>query len=73
MPRAEVAKLADALDLGSSAARRAGSIPVLGTIQHLSVVGGHWSITTYLRPLVLFVPEFYNCLNMANLAPNTDR
>lgn len=29
--RAEVAKLADALDLGSSAARRAGSIPVLGT------------------------------------------
>ncbi len=28
---AEVAKLVDALDLGSSAARRAGSIPVLGT------------------------------------------
>ena len=29
--RAEVAKLADALDLGSSVERRAGSIPVLGT------------------------------------------
>ena len=30
-PSAEVAKLADALDLGSSVERRAGSIPVLGT------------------------------------------
>ena len=29
---AEVAKLVDALDLGSSVERRAGSIPVLGTI-----------------------------------------
>ena len=28
---AEVAKLVDALDLGSSVERRAGSIPVLGT------------------------------------------
>ena len=32
---ADVAKLADALDLGSSAARRAGSIPVIRTIKKI--------------------------------------
>ena len=43
---AEVAKLADALDLGSSAARRAGSIPVLGTNIQWTVVGGQLSDRT---------------------------
>ena len=35
---AEVAKLVDALDLGSSVEKRAGSIPVLGTKKQWPVV-----------------------------------
>ena len=35
---AGVVKLADTLDLGSSAARRAGSTPVSGTHRHLSLL-----------------------------------
>ena len=41
MIHAGVAELADALDLGSSAARRAGSIPVT-RIRELCILWGIW-------------------------------
>ncbi len=49
-----MAKLVDALDLGSSVEKRAGSIPVLGTKEQWPVVGSQLSETDFHAGLLIF-------------------